>query len=81
MTTIRAHYDGKSFVPDEPVDIPADERVILHFESSSPPGGTPQTREEIIRLFEEMERLAVVTDHPVDDSRDSIYSGTIDDPR
>lgn len=27
MTTLRAHFDGKVFVPDEPVDLPAGKAV------------------------------------------------------
>ena len=78
--TIKAHFDGKVFVPDEPVNLPRDQSVLLNFEATS---GAPasESKEDIDRLFEELERLAVVTNHPVDDSRDSIYSGTIDDPR
>ncbi len=30
MTTIKAHYDGKAFIPDEPVDCPVDEPLMLH---------------------------------------------------
>ncbi len=29
MTTIRAHFDGKVFVPDEPVDLPIGKRVEI----------------------------------------------------
>ncbi len=29
MTTIRAHFDGKVFVPDEPVDLPVGETVEI----------------------------------------------------
>jgi hypothetical protein len=33
--TIKAHFDGKVFVPDEPVDLPADREVVLRVESGS----------------------------------------------
>ncbi len=29
MTTIRAHFDGKVFVPDEPVDLPVGQHVNI----------------------------------------------------
>jgi len=29
MTTIRAHFDGRVFVPDEPVDLPKDAPLEL----------------------------------------------------
>ena len=41
--TIRAHFDGKVFVPDEPVNLTAQQPVIVHVEQSSHarPRGTP----------------------------------------
>ena len=33
MTTIRAHFDGRMFVPDEPVDLPVNQPLKLHVES------------------------------------------------
>jgi hypothetical protein len=30
MTTVRAHFDGRVLVPDEPVDLPKDEPLELH---------------------------------------------------
>ncbi len=32
MTTIKAHFDGKIFVPDEPVDLSPDQAVLLRVE-------------------------------------------------
>ncbi len=29
MTRIKAHFDGKVIVPDEPIDLPADTRLII----------------------------------------------------
>jgi hypothetical protein len=79
MTTIRAHFDGKTFVPDEPVQVPINQRVTVTVETPAPI--PPLSEEEFSKLLEDMDRDAVITNHPVDDSRDSIYSGTIDDPR
>jgi hypothetical protein len=31
---IRSHFDGKVFVPDEPVDLPTGQVVILHVEAA-----------------------------------------------
>jgi hypothetical protein len=33
MVAIRGRFDGKVFVPDEAVDLPRDQRVILHVEA------------------------------------------------
>ena len=35
--TIKAHFDGKAFIPDEPVDVPVNEPLTLKVESTSPP--------------------------------------------
>lgn len=32
MTTINAHFDGKVFVPDEPVDFPVGAQLRVHVE-------------------------------------------------
>jgi hypothetical protein len=32
MTTINAHFDGKVFVPDEPVDLPVGAHLRVHVE-------------------------------------------------
>jgi len=32
MMAIKAHFDGKVIVPDEPVDLPANQRVIVHLQ-------------------------------------------------
>ena len=80
MTTIRAHFDGKTFVPDEPVDAAINQFATVVLESTARPE-TPLTGEAFDAILAEMDRDAVITNHPVDDSRESIYSGTIDDPR
>ncbi|MBV8781916.1 MAG: hypothetical protein JO353_11010 [Phycisphaerae bacterium] len=47
MVAIRGRFDGKVFVPDETVDLPRDQRVILHVETASPEvRGTPGCRLE-----------------------------------
>ena len=30
MVAIKGHFDGKVFVPDEPVDLPRGQAVVLH---------------------------------------------------
>lgn len=40
--TVRARFDGKAFVPVEPVDIPKDQMVELDIrEAQDPPRGSP----------------------------------------
>jgi hypothetical protein len=80
MTTIKAHFDGKAIIPDEPANLPINEPLTVHVEAVST--GTAQKSdasfEEALRL---MDQEALTTNSPVDDSRESIYSGTLDDPR
>lgn len=42
MVAIKGHFDGKVFVPDEPVDLPRNRPLVLHVEMPSevsPPTG------------------------------------------
>ncbi len=42
MVAIKGRFDGKVFVPDEAVDLPRDQRVVMHIESvGALPPGTP----------------------------------------
>jgi hypothetical protein len=35
MTRLVAHFDGKVIVPDEPVDLPRNQKLIVHVEPES----------------------------------------------
>lgn len=41
MVAIRGHFDGRFIVPDEPVQLPVNQRLILHVETAES-AGTPQ---------------------------------------
>jgi hypothetical protein len=77
--TIKAHFDGRVLIPDEPLDLAVNQEVRLQVE----PAGAPvvRTEKEMLELFAEMDADTVHADHGIDYSRDSIYGGTIDDPR
>jgi hypothetical protein len=32
MIALKAHYDGKVIIPDEPVNLPKDEALVVHIE-------------------------------------------------
>jgi hypothetical protein len=84
MTTILAHFDGKSFVPDEPVTLPPQQRVTLHIDPlpSRPSADADRRPESLMAILKSMEQKAIECDTPeADFSRDSIYPGTLDDPR
>ena len=51
-TRIRAHYDGKTFVPDEPVDLPVDQPVEVELLSSD------EKAKEIERKLAALQRIA-----------------------
>ena len=36
--TINAHFDGKVIVPDQPLDLPANQPLIVQIEPASAPG-------------------------------------------
>jgi hypothetical protein len=33
MIKLKAHFDGKTFVPDEPVDVPENQPLVIHIET------------------------------------------------
>ena len=40
MTVLKAHYDGRVLVPDEPVDLPRDTPLEIQVRSVAEPTGT-----------------------------------------
>jgi hypothetical protein len=40
MIAVRAHFDGKVIVPDEPVNLPKGEALIVHVELAPPAPGS-----------------------------------------
>ena len=84
MTTFKAHFDGKTIIPDEPVSLPVNQPLTLDVNptSGSTPASAQNRQAELLQFLEEIERMAIECDAPeADFSRDSIYSGTLDDPR
>ncbi len=82
MTTIKAHFDGKAFVPDEPVDLPPDQPVTVQVDAGASNGKAAPNRQELIERLGRIEEMAGECGAgEVDWSRDSIYSGNLDDPR
>lgn len=44
MAVIKAHFDGKVFVPDEPVDLPKDQPVTVLLSNRPGDGPAPTVR-------------------------------------
>lgn len=40
MTRLSAHFDGHVIIPDEPINLPADTRLIVQIESEAPGSDT-----------------------------------------
>jgi len=40
--TVNAHFDGYVIVPDEPLDLPPNQAVVLHIEAVSSPPASAQ---------------------------------------
>lgn len=80
--TIKAHFDGKTFVPDEPVHFPANFAVTLKVDPAVSEPQWPAEIEQRLKALDDLEKMALEADSPAADwSRESIYSGTVDDPR
>lgn len=58
-TAIRAHFDGKVFVPEEPVDLPEGEQVILQVLAPSHPVQRAKTPEQFEQLLDELRATTV----------------------
>lgn len=80
MVAIRGHFDGKVIVPDEPIDLPRGQALIVHIErATSSPGGDDAAdsawtegiaREWETELSDPREDIYTMEDgEPVDDRR------------
>lgn len=62
MVAIRGHFDGKVFVPDEPVDLPPNRPLLLHVELERT-AGDPSAQQD---LWAVLEQHAGTVDAPAD---------------
>lgn len=53
MTAIKAHFDGKTIVPDEPVDLPKDTPLFVYVESKRPMNGKDLIESGLIGLWKD----------------------------
>jgi hypothetical protein len=65
MVAIKGHFDGKAFVPDEPVDLRRGQRVLLHVHPA-PEADEPHTGEHVLDWV--VQNLIAKTDLPADGS-------------
>jgi predicted DNA-binding antitoxin AbrB/MazE fold protein len=50
MTTIKAHFDGRVFVPEQPVDLPAGCEVEIALPSVSAPSSSKSTLAKLAEI-------------------------------
>ncbi|MHB1767530.1 MAG: hypothetical protein ACYCUV_06720 [Phycisphaerae bacterium] len=53
MTAIKAHFDGKTIVPDEPVDLPTDTPLYVFVDSKRPMTGKDLLESGLIGLWQQ----------------------------
>ena len=66
MATVRARFDGRVFVPDEPVDLPAGSEVEIPVPSPPPKPPEAVGKPPLMELLEELEKLPANPDWPAD---------------
>ncbi|MCL2648543.1 MAG: hypothetical protein FWD61_16315 [Phycisphaerales bacterium] len=70
---IRAHFDGKAFIPDAPVPFRVNQAVTLHVDAMEDQPPSAAEIEQRLQAFAELEKLAAGP-AVADWSRESIYS-------
>ena len=65
MVAIKGHFDGKVFVPDEPVDLPRGQAVVMHVQCAPAVEGTAATNGEE-NAWDVLAKLAGTVEGPPD---------------
>jgi hypothetical protein len=58
MTAIKAHFDGKTIIPDEPVDLPKDTPLFIFVERKRPMTGKDLLESGLIGLWKDRTDIA-----------------------
>ena len=66
MTVVKAHFDGKVLVPDEPVNLPVDRALELHIQVDQEPPSAPGNGKPLLQLLKALETLPRNPDWPAD---------------
>lgn len=66
MVAIKGHFDGKVFVPDEPVELPRGQAVILHVQTTPEPAPEPADGQHVLDWI--VQNLVTKTGMPADGS-------------
>jgi hypothetical protein len=65
MVAIKGHFDGKVFVPDEPVDLPRGQAVLLHVQRA-PVADDPVVPNNGNNAWDILEKMAGTVEGPPD---------------
>jgi hypothetical protein len=68
MTVVKAHFDGKVLVPDEPVKLPVNCALELHIQQVEPPSASSSNGKPLLRMLKVLEELPANADWPADGS-------------
>jgi len=60
MATLKAHFDGKALIPDEPVDLPLNCALEIEIKPIQNEGGP------LAKLAKELDKLSINPDWPTD---------------
>lgn len=66
MIAIKAHFDGKVFVPEAPVDFPRGQKVVMHVEATTDVGPPAVGGQHFLDWV--VDHLVDKTDRPADGS-------------
>lgn len=66
MTVVKAHFDGKVLVPDEPVKLPVNCTLELHIQPVEKQLPTPADGKPLMKLLKALETLPGNPDWPAD---------------
>ncbi len=81
MTALRAHFDGRVLVFDEPVELPVDRPLVVHVEQLGENGKTAATQGEAEEALRWIQANAVEISGDVNASVENMYLEGHDDPR
>lgn len=66
MITVKAHFDGRVFVPEGPVDLPPGYAVEIPVSSPPASPAEPSSKPPLVELMEMLDKLPANPDWPPD---------------
>jgi hypothetical protein len=66
MTTLKAHFDGKVLVPDEPVNLPVNRALKVQVEPVEPSAAPASEEKPLLKLLKAIEAMPSNPDWPPD---------------